>query len=51
MRFWMKDNFSVKFMQILYLIIQMTFSISENDSFSEYSSDSGNMNLDQLKKP
>jgi hypothetical protein len=45
----MKDNFSVTFIQILSLIVQMTFSISEDDSFSEYTSDSDNTNLDQQK--
>ena len=45
----MKDNFSVMFIQILSLIVRMTFSISEDDSFSEYSSDSDNTNLDQQK--
>ena len=49
MQFWMKDNFSVMFIQILSLIVRMTFSISEDDSFSEYSSDSDNTNLDQQK--
>ena len=37
------------FIQILSLIVQMTFSISEDDSFSEYTSDSDNTNLDQQK--
>ena len=37
------------FIQILSLIVRMTFSISEDDSFSEYSSDSDNTNLDQQK--
>ena len=49
MQFLMKDNFSVMFMQMHSLIVQMMFSISEDDSFSEYSSDSDNMNLDQPK--
>ena len=49
MQFLMKDNFSVMFMQMHSLIVQMMFSISEDDSFSEYSSDSNNMNLDQPK--
>ena len=37
------------FIQILSLIVRMTFSISEDNSFSEYSSDSDNTNLDQQK--
>ena len=37
------------FIQILSLIVRMTFSISEDNSFSEYSSDSDNTNLEQQK--